>query len=130
MRAVGVLAGVAISAALQMGSDHIMFVDADDFVADDLAEFVNANRDAPGWFMNRGYLLTPRAFTPYDSFHMRCGTSNILRADLLAGLVPHGLDAHWPPSLIADALDRYVMLELFGNHKHHARYFGSMGHQI
>lgn len=121
---------VAIAAALEMGTDHIMFVDSDDFVACDLAEFVNQNPGTAGWVMDRGYILTPKAFTPFDRFHMRCGTSNIVRADLLGACIPAGLDSSWSPTLIAHAMDDFVMLELFGNHKDHATFFRGWGYTI
>lgn len=121
---------VGIAAALETGTDQIMFVDSDDFVACDLAEFVNANAATGGWFMDRGYVLTPKAFTPLDNFHLRCGTSNIVRADLLGALIPAGLDASWPPEFISEAIDHDVLLRVLGNHKSHAAFFGSLGHKI
>jgi hypothetical protein len=121
---------IAIAAALELGTDHIMFVDSDDFVARDLAEAVNSEPAAAGWFIDRGYILTPKAFTPFDDFHMRCGSSNIVRADLLGACIPPGLDSSWQPEFIRSTLDRHVMLDVFGNHKNHAGYFGSMGHTI
>jgi hypothetical protein len=121
---------VGIAAALERGTDQIMFVDADDYVARDLAEFVNANAAADGWYMDRGYVLTPKGLMPFDNFHLRCGTSNIVRADLLGVCIPPGLDSSWPPEFISEAMDRHVMLDVFGNHKGHAGYFGSRGYTI
>jgi hypothetical protein len=62
-----------------------MVVDCDDLVSQKLAAFVSNNPDANGWFFDTGHLFSgsrllyrrPRAF-----FEI-CGTSHIIRADLL-----------------------------------------------
>ena len=71
--------------AKKLNPSHIMFVDADDCLNRKIAEFVNLNSQANGWFVKKGYLyrngmnsvrLMRKGFDQY------CGTSNIIRYDL------------------------------------------------
>jgi hypothetical protein len=66
-------------------SGHVMVVDCDDLISQKLAAFVSDNPDANGWYFDTGHFFSgsrllyrrPRAF-----FEV-CGTSHIIRADLL-----------------------------------------------
>ncbi|MDJ0571725.1 MAG: glycosyltransferase family A protein [Pleurocapsa sp. MO_192.B19] len=72
--------------ARKFNPTHIMFVDADDCVSKNLAEFVSQNSQCNGWFIGRGYeyrdgsksLLLRR-----KKFHLKCGTTFIIRYDLI-----------------------------------------------
>src|ERR687886_110512 len=73
--------------ARQLKPCHVMFVDADDCVSNHLAEFVNQNSQGNGWFLNRGYEYQEGNNFIYwrkKDFHRKCGTSNIVRHDLIA----------------------------------------------
>jgi len=63
---------------------HIMVVDDDDFVSRRLASWVVKNKEANGWYFKKGYVWGTDAKLMYlfDDFHMFCGTSHIVRADL------------------------------------------------
>lgn len=71
--------------ALKRGSDYVMFVDADDLVSRRLSAFVAAHHGANGWYFHDGFVHTygerwVRVDAPH---HLVCGTSAIVRADLL-----------------------------------------------
>jgi hypothetical protein len=68
-----------------MPQGFVMVVDYDDFVSNRLAAFVEQHPDSFGWYLNRGYLYDGgRILLAYpDKFHKQCGTSHIIRADLL-----------------------------------------------
>jgi hypothetical protein len=72
--------------AKALHASHVMFVDADDCVSNQLAEFVNLDATSNGWFMSKGYdyredvkVLQARN----HGFHLRTNTSHIIRLDLL-----------------------------------------------
>lgn len=62
-----------------------MKVDADDCVSKHVAEFVEQNHQCNGWFVNKGYLYEHGSQFVYltRDFHRVCGTSNIVRSDLI-----------------------------------------------
>ncbi|MEP0916929.1 glycosyltransferase family 2 protein [Leptolyngbya sp. DQ-M1] len=67
-------------------ASHLMFVDADDCVSSNLAEFVKQHQHCHGWFLDQGYEYqdgNPRLKHRKQGFSKICGTSNIVRADLI-----------------------------------------------
>ncbi|MCB0913661.1 MAG: hypothetical protein KDB60_18810 [Propionibacteriaceae bacterium] len=64
---------------------HVMVVDYDDFVSTRLARHVAEHPDQPGWFVDSGYLWDGGgvASALRTRFNEACGTSLIVRADLL-----------------------------------------------
>lgn len=64
---------------------HVMVVDYDDLVSVRLARHVGDHPDAPGWFVDSGYLWDggPIASVVRTDFNEACGTSTLIRADLL-----------------------------------------------
>ena len=64
---------------------HVMFVDDDDLVNRHLVSFVNAHPRENGWYFHQGYLWSEGSPFLYKAhgFHELCGTSHILRSELL-----------------------------------------------
>lgn len=75
--------------ALELGSSHVMSVDADDLVSNKIAWFVNQqeNKVKPGWFVNKGYVyLDGKNYIyryPKNMNHF-CGSTHIVRADIIS----------------------------------------------
>ncbi len=65
---------------------HVMLVDDDDFVSNRLAGFVAQNSTGNGWFIKNGYIWSPggHLLLRNHSFSQLCGTSHIVRSDLLS----------------------------------------------
>lgn len=85
LRDKGTKLAVGLNAARARGASHIMFVDADDFVSKHLASFVAAHQGEPGWTITHGwrYNSERRAIREHaGDFHLQCGSSHIVRADL------------------------------------------------
>lgn len=102
-----VLAGLLHARATGMLRGHVMVVDYDDVVSRRLAGFVAAHPKAHGWYVNAGYTFSgTRLLVSYPrEFFELCGTSHIVRADLLN--LPAGP---------ADASEAYISRTL-GSHK-------------
>lgn len=64
---------------------HVMVVDYDDLVSARLTEVVAEQPDAAGWYVDSGYLWDggPWVSVVPNGFNELCGTSLIVRADLL-----------------------------------------------
>jgi len=80
-----ILAGLMHARAAGMLRGHVMVVDYDDMVSRRLARFVAAHPRANGWYVNAGYMFSGRRllFSYPRAFFELCGTSHIVRADLL-----------------------------------------------
>jgi len=78
--------GLRIHAGLQgiAAATYVMVVDFDDFVHRGLAEFVGARSGVTGWNINQGFVWGG-GFLCFakPNFHLMCGTSHIIRRDLL-----------------------------------------------
>lgn len=66
-------------------TDYFMTVDDDDYVSKRIAGFVAQARGEPGWFLRDGYVWTTggRLLYRHDNFNHYCGTSHIVRRDLV-----------------------------------------------
>lgn len=82
--------GVGLLAARPYAPDHVMIVDADDFVHRDLAAFTARHPGHPGWVVDQGWVYS-RARGVYrrqPAFHRTCGTSLVVPFDA------YGVPAH------------------------------------
>jgi len=86
---------------------HVMVVDYDDLVSRKLAGLVARNPSANGWYVERGYFFSGGRiiYLCQTNFFEWCGTSHIIRADLLP--LPARLD---------NASEAYIRRTL-GSHK-------------
>jgi hypothetical protein len=78
---------VGILAAQRFEPDYIMIFDTDDYVSPEIAEFANRHSDkSRGWYIEKGYVMDhqdERRLWMVKDFHKICGTSLIIRNDLL-----------------------------------------------
>lgn len=92
---------IGLTYASQFNPTHIMFVDADDCVSKHLAEFVKQNPNSHGWMFEKGYEYVDGSksiFLRQRGFNYRCGTSSIIKYDLVApeeNLKVDDIDNRW-----------------------------------
>lgn len=91
-------------------SDYFMIVDDDDFVSCKLARFVADHGGASGWYIQNGYVWTDggRGLFVHPNFHKYCGTSHIVRADLME--LPQTFEQA-EPTYIKQMLGSHLFLE-------------------
>ena len=118
---------VALQHAKQFRPTHVMPVDADDFISNRLAGFVRQHPDAPGWYMPDGLTYSGlfRIAQPRDRFWSYCGTSHVIRQDLLP--VPDSLGLRPSRDEVMAALDPYYLERILGCHVDYIKYFGERG---
>lgn len=94
-------------AARAAGSDYVMAVDADDLVSNRISDFVVRHKGAPGWFVEKGWLLPVNSSLGaiLYGFHNWCGTYAIVRTDLL------------PLEETPDRMDPELVRNLLGHHR-------------
>ncbi|MEM8828048.1 MAG: glycosyltransferase family 2 protein [Cyanobacteria bacterium P01_G01_bin.19] len=78
---------IGLAKASLLNPTHIMFVDADDCISNQLVEFVHQqDYQHNGWYFNRGYEYEEgkdTIFLRQQNFNQKCGTSYIFRFDLV-----------------------------------------------
>jgi hypothetical protein len=77
---------VGLNLAKNINPSHIMFVDSDDCVSNQLADFVLKNPEKNGWYLKQGYEYPDGSETIYfrkKNFHRKTGTSHIIKYKLL-----------------------------------------------
>ncbi len=76
----GTKIGVGLLAARELHPDHVMIVDADDYVHRDLARLSADHPDANGWLVQDGWILSRArgVYRPQPRFFGVCGTSHIV----------------------------------------------------
>lgn len=106
--------------AREFGATYIMPVDADDLVSKRLPEIVVANPGAPGWYVEKGWLLPvgSKIGLILDDFHNWCGTYVIVRIDLL------------PLGPTVEEMNPEVIRLWFGHHRELIPLLKAQGHQL
>ena len=78
---------IGIVAAQKYDPDYIMIFDTDDYLSNKISQFVNASpKTGNGWYVEGGYVMDHASqgiIWPIRHFHMFCGTSLIIRNELL-----------------------------------------------
>lgn len=86
LRDKGTKNAIGLARARELGARHVMFVDADDFISNDVTAFVAEHPEDPGWTVTDGWRVQfeRRALRRHrGDFHLQCGSSHIVRTDLL-----------------------------------------------
>lgn len=118
---------VGLQHAKKFSPTHVMPVDADDFVSNRLAKLVRDNPGCPGWYMPTGlkYSGLFHIAEPLDRFWSYCGTTHILRQDLLP--VPDELGPFPSRDEVVASFDHFYLERILGCHVDTIRYFDEQG---
>ncbi|MBE9046306.1 glycosyltransferase family 2 protein [Pleurocapsales cyanobacterium LEGE 10410] len=103
---------MGLNYASRFNPTHVMFVDADDCVSKYLAEFVSQNPQSNGWNFAQGYEYIDgrkNIFLLKKNFSSRCGTSNIVKYDLVKPEPDFKIDDVYPRWLFHG---RYISKQL------------------
>jgi hypothetical protein len=79
---------IGILAAKKHNPEYVLMFDADDYVGNDIASYVNANPGENGWIMTHGYKMADDLIAPKHSHTSFCGTGNIINYSLLLEEIP------------------------------------------
>ena len=126
----GAKIAVGLRHARRLNPTHVMFVDADDFVSRRLAGFVRDHPTAPGWYMPDGMTYSGlfKIAAPRDRFWSYCGTSHILRYDLVP--VPETMELFPSKEAVLGMLDPFYLKRILGCHVDFIKYFNERGTPI
>lgn len=120
--------GIGASAAVRHDARHVMFVDSDDYIHNDIARFVAQDPGAPGWYSDSGYfhMSGRRSVRAIDhGFHQRNGSTHVIRTDLLG--VPGDLSRDLSRDDVLDRIGREKATAIMGRHRPIVEYFDRLG---
>lgn len=108
---------IGLKKAEEFNPDYIMFLDADDYLHKDIAGFVNAQGKENGWFVNQGYVYRDGGLllSKTDNFNQVCGSSNILKFDLVRQ--PDSITLNSCQDSIMAAVDNDFLFSVLGGHR-------------
>lgn len=108
---------------------YVMFVDADDFIHRDLAKYINnSNKDLLK--VDRGIKLgTKNTFDYMNNFSARCGTSNIIKIELLTQEINFdGVSRNPKREQIIKTTNNFFLKMIIGSHNWSFKYFQDKGY--
>ena len=118
-------------AARELGADHVMFFDADDFLHKELASHANASPRHAGWYSPQGFIHTMGfrtvQFVP-DEFHRKNGSTGIVRSDLLH--IPDRLTTSSSQEEMLAAMGDQLVLRIYGEHGWWPEYLEPEGYRL
>ncbi|HEV6954171.1 MAG TPA: glycosyltransferase family A protein [Promicromonospora sp.] len=114
--------GVGLLAAREAAPDHVMVVDADDFVHRDLAAFTARHRGHPGWVVDEGWVYSGArsVYRRQPAFHRTCGTCLVVPYDAY-GVPDHLDETAGQDEVLAGYGDR--LEHVLGAHRHAVEWF-------
>lgn len=113
----GAKLAIGLAAARVDHPNHVMFIDCDDLVHCEVAAFANARAGHPGWYSPSGYVHTTgtRSVQAMSTgFHRKCGSSAIIRTDLIP--VPSDLPQTATKAEVIEAVGFQHLYRLIGTH--------------
>ncbi|WP_432570289.1 glycosyltransferase family A protein [Kineococcus sp. SYSU DK005] len=131
LRDKGTKLAAALVAAQEHRPDHVMKVDADDFVSRRIAEFTARHPGAPGWYVDRGYVVSAETglVAPCPDFDSRCGTSEVVANDSFR--LPADLPApDTDQDELVERLGTVLVRDLLGSHRAGREHFAALGRPL
>lgn len=121
---------VGLIKAKEYNPDYVMFFDADDLIHCGISEYANANVHGNGWFINNGFVYRDGGLliSEVANFHQLCGTSNILKFDLICP--PKELTLAVSQEKILDAIDNDFLYKILAGHRSTVSWFKERGAEL
>ena len=122
--------GIGLVAAREFSPDFAMFVDADDFLHRELAEYVHDHHASPGWAVKSGWMYSRKrnAYAFRRRLFRICGTTFIL--PFAAYKVSNELSLSSSQDEIADAFGDDALELIIGDHRYSWEWWAERGRQL
>lgn len=117
--------------AKKFNPTKIFFIDADDWISNDVVEFVSKNTAVKLWYVNRGYMvdLNNLVYVPKYGLCRYCGTSYIYDFEMLMSFLdlPNALKFDDDIESFLEHIDDFKLKYILGNHRHQFKAFQDFG---
>ena len=117
---------MGILAAKKYNPEYVMFFDADDYIGNDIAAYVNSHPGENGWIMAHGYKISGNRIAPYYRKDSICGTGNIFNFSLLTENLPKEITEKSTQNEIFKFVDSEFLITV-GKHRKVQSYFQDNG---
>jgi hypothetical protein len=113
---------IGIIAAEKFNPEYVMFFDADDFVGNDISEYVNSRPGENGWIMAHGYKMVENRILPTYNRNSICGTGNIYNHSLLMKFIGDTASENNTQTELFENIDSEFLITI-GKHQKTRSYF-------
>ncbi|WP_440903474.1 glycosyltransferase family A protein [Catenovulum sp. SX2] len=129
--------GSKIAAALlhlrKIQPSKVFFIDADDWISNQVVEYVEDNAEVPFWYANSGYLINYSSLTVVKKFGLcrYCGSSFIYDYKILMDILafPAEFEVKCQKDIV-DFLDEFTLINILGTHRYQFKYFLDRGYSF
>ena len=125
----GTKCAIGVSAARDIGADHVMFFDADDLISNQVATLANNQPTHPGWYFNSGYIHsvgTRSIQLVADGFHEKNGSTSVIKTELIG--LPESVRRDSTQQEILDSAGSHLIDHLMGKHGYWQDHVRPAGH--
>lgn len=124
---------IGLKKALKIGASkdsYVMFVDADDFISNNLLSYINDNSNYDHFFIKKGFLLgANNSYRDLNDFGSYCGTCNITKLETLCGGINFSLIKGSRDSVIKSTKG-FWLKRILGSHVSPSAYFLKKGLKV
>ncbi|MBK8815982.1 MAG: glycosyltransferase family 2 protein [Methylococcaceae bacterium] len=108
---------ISLKKAEEFNPEYVMFFDADDYLHKDIAGFVNTHPGENGWYVDKGFVYRDGGLliSETDHFNQVCGSSHILKFDLLRQ--PDAVTLNASQDSIMELIDHEFLFSVLGGHR-------------
>lgn len=119
-----------ISKQVHTDSHYVMIVDADDFIHKDICSYVNTT-DKDILHVDKGFMLgLSNTYIELNSFSGICGTSNVIRLELLLSeLNLDGIDKESTQEQVVKTTNPNFLKMIIGSHRFSYKHFLKLGYK-
>lgn len=121
---------IGLLSAKKYNPDYVMFFDADDFIENNISEYVNKNLGRNGWIMDKGYQMIGNKLREVNCYESFCGTGNIFNYNLLYSKIPEKLTLKSSRDEIVNSMDDYFLRFILGSHRFSRNYFKNLSKEF
>ncbi|MBW2997923.1 glycosyltransferase family 2 protein [Candidatus Woesearchaeota archaeon] len=114
---------IGLKAAKKYKPEYIMFFDADDYIGNNISEYVNKNPKKNGWVIHKGLDLIGDMLRKRDNFFNGCGTANIFKYKLIMSKISMFITTNSTQEKIIKKTDEYFLKFILGSHRFAKKYF-------
>lgn len=119
--------------AKKLNPKKVFIIDADDWVRDNVVEYVMSNANNDFWHVNKGYVvnLNEKSYVRKYGLSRYCGTSYIYDYSKLIKLLSLDIIEESPSlSSLIEGVEEFQLLNILGNHRYQFSHFKKYGYEF
>ncbi|MCP4397072.1 MAG: hypothetical protein GY801_07200 [bacterium] len=119
---------IGILAAKEYNPQYIFLFDADDYVGNDIIDYVHAHPGENGWIMTKAYKMKGDYLQAVDNHNSICGTGNIYNYNVLLSDIPQTVSVRSSQNELFKEVNTEFLLMTLGRHVYSRTYYEKKKH--